>query len=90
MVTINLSNLALQDIEGNSIENNFDLHKIIGNAFYFNATDIEMLDVAKKLYETGELVCEENKLSIFKEFVESDRCPIVAFVKEAVLKELKM
>ena len=67
-----------------------DISKEVGNYIHANTPDIGLDDVAREIYYSeGEVEVSGEYAQAIKMIVEEARCPLVASVKRAILKQLK-
>ena len=66
-----------------------DIATQLGNYIHSNTTDIGLDDVARKIYYSeGEIEISAEHAAVIKELMNEDQCPFLAFVKQAVIKQL--
>ena len=66
-----------------------DIATQLGNYIHSNTTDIGLDDVARKIYYSeGEIDISEEHAAAIKDLLNEYQCPFLAFVKQAVIKQL--
>ena len=80
----NFSKIELLDIEGNKVEGH-DIHKHLANGLYVGATDLDLVEKAMGINKGEEIELDKVEVEKIKEFINSDKCTLVAFAKKTIL-----
>jgi len=80
----NFSTINLKDLEGKTIEGH-DIHKHLANGLYVGATDLDLVEKAMQINKGEEVELDKVEVQKIKEFVNSEKCTLVAFAKKAIL-----
>jgi hypothetical protein len=83
---MNLKKIQLTNLRNEKID--IDLSKDFGNFVYQHTGDLGMLDVAKKIYDTGEVELDKEQKASIKELMKAPICPFTALIKKEILKQL--
>lgn len=88
---IDFRKIEVRDIEGNLLldaEGNpdyRDIHKVLGNNIYFGVEDIADQDLARDIYENGEIEVNPRQAILIRRFIDAG---FLAFIKIAVFPQL--
>lgn len=61
-----------------------DTNKLIGNAIYLHTKDLNLVEIARKIYNWEEVDIAQSELDSIKEICNSDNAQFAAFVKKWV------
>ncbi len=84
---IDFRNIEIKDLEGKIVK--FDPSKLFGNYIYKSTGDLGVFEVARKIYNDGQV---ELTQEISKELVlllKSPHCPLVALLKVRLLEMIE-
>ncbi len=80
----NFSEVKLKDIEGNIIPN-AEIHKVLANGIYLAIQDLDLVTKAIEINKGETVELDKIEIEKIKEFINSEKCTLVAFAKKTLL-----
>ena len=80
----NFSEIILKDIEGKAIADH-QVHKHLANGLYVAVQDLDLVTKAIEINAGKETELDKTEVQKIIEFINGEKCGLVAFVKKAIL-----